>query len=347
MRARSIVTVATACAAAMLAGCTVHKTEAPPLSGPSELALSLSMTATPDSIAQDGGSQSAVKIVARGPDGRALASLPLRVDMSVNDVPQDFGTLSARSLVTGSDGSASVVYTAPRQSQGANTGTCNGLPGTCVTIVAAPTGSNFQTSTSQIVVIRLVPPGVILPPAGSPEAKFTFTPSAPEVDVPIVFDASSSTAGQNASEIASYSWNFGDGTASGPTVTHTFTSPGTFSVTLTVTNDRGLSASSTQAVVVSGADPFSGDWTFSPTAPLESQSVVFNATPVQSSGGHSVVQYGWDFGDPNDRSGASGAVTTHTFTKANTYNVVLTVVDDLGRTKVFPAKSVTVTVPKP
>src|SRR5437773_12544471 len=140
MRARSIVTVATACAAAMLAGCTVHKTEAPPLSGPSEFALSLSMTATPDSIAQDGGSQSSVKIVARDPDSRPITSLPLRVDMTVTGVAQDFGTLSARTIVTGSAGSASVMYTAPRQVQGANTGTCNGLPGTCSTIVATPPG---------------------------------------------------------------------------------------------------------------------------------------------------------------------------------------------------------------
>src|SRR3954468_22364495 len=105
MKTSSAAALATLCATAWLAGCTVHKTEAPPLSGPSELALALSMTATPDSITQDGGSQSAVKITARGPDGRALATLPLRVDMTVNNVPQDFGTLSARTIVTGSDGS--------------------------------------------------------------------------------------------------------------------------------------------------------------------------------------------------------------------------------------------------
>src|SRR5207247_623775 len=130
-------------------------------------------------------------------------------------------------------------------------------------------------------------------------------------------------------------------------VTHTFTTGGTFSVTLTVTNDRGLSASTTQAVVVGATDPFSGDWTFSPTTPLEKESVVFNATPVQSSPGHDVVQYTWDFGDPNDRTPASGAVTSHAFNVANTYNVLLTVVDDLGRTKVFASKQVTATAPKP
>jgi PKD repeat protein len=326
--------------------CTVHKTEAPSLSGPSEFALSILMTATPDSISQD-GSQSSVKIAARGPDGRALTSLPMRVEMMLDGVPQDFGTLSARTIVTGSDGVASVIYTAPRQNQSANGGQCPGLAGTCVTIVATAIGTNFQAVNPQIVTIRLVPPGVILPPAGSPTAAFTVTPSTVSVDVPTVFDASNSTAGQNSSELTSFSWNFGDGTAMGRTVTHTFTTGGTFNVTLTVTNDRGLSASSTQAIVVSATDPFTGDWTFSPTTPLENEAVVFNATPVQSSAGHQVVQYTWDFGDPNDREPKSGVVTSHSFAKANTYNVVLTVVDDLGRKKVFIPKALPVVVPKP
>jgi PKD repeat protein len=347
MRSSPALAVATLCAAASLAACTVHKTEAPALSGPSEFSLSLSMTATPDAISQDGGSQSSVRIVARGPDGRPISALPMRVDTTVNGVAQDYGSLSARTIVTGSDGIAAVTYTAPRQSQGVNTGTCNGLPGTCVDIVATATGTNFQTANPQLVTIRLVPPGVILPPAGSPTAAFTFTPSAVSVDVPIVFDASNSTPGQNSSEITSFTWNFGDGTATGKTVTHTFTTGGTFNVTLTVMNDRGLSDSDTQAIVVSATDPFTGDWTFSPTAPLENEAVVFNATPVQSSAGHQVVQYTWDFGDPNDRAEKSGVVTSHQFAKANTYNVVLTVVDDLGRKKVFSPKAVTVTVPKP
>ena len=194
----------------------------------------------------------------------------MRVDMTVNGVAQDFGTLSARTIVTGSDGIASVIYTAPRQAQGANSGTCNGLPGTCVSIVATPMGSNFETANPQIVTIRLVPPGVILPPAGSPTAAFTFTPSPPSVAVPLVFDAlEQQRQDRMSTEITSYSWDFGDGTsASGRTVTHTFTSGGTFNVTLTVTNDRGLvCVDHRRRSLWQATDPFSGDWTFSPTTP--------------------------------------------------------------------------------
>src|SRR5439155_13567277 len=104
---------AAALAIVATAGCTIHSTDAPPLTGPSELALTLRVTATPDSIAQDGGSQSSVKVTAIGPDGKPVSGLPIRLDMVVGGVPQDFGALSARTLVTGNDGTATTVFTAP------------------------------------------------------------------------------------------------------------------------------------------------------------------------------------------------------------------------------------------
>jgi len=63
MASRSRALLALALAASV--GCTVHKTEAPPLSGPSELSLSLTMLATPDTLSQDGFSQSTIVIQAR------------------------------------------------------------------------------------------------------------------------------------------------------------------------------------------------------------------------------------------------------------------------------------------
>src|SRR3954463_4963315 len=104
---------AAALALIITAGCTVKNTEAPPLNGPSGLALSLNVNAIPDSISQDGGSQSSVKVTAIGPNGRPVSALPLRLDMLVGGVAQDYGTLSARSVVTNSDGVATAVYTAP------------------------------------------------------------------------------------------------------------------------------------------------------------------------------------------------------------------------------------------
>src|SRR2546428_5876488 len=82
------------------AACTVHSTDVPSLSGPSEYALSLNIIASPDSIVRDGISQSIVVVTARDTNGKGLPSVPLRVDMLVAGVLADFGTLSARNLVT-------------------------------------------------------------------------------------------------------------------------------------------------------------------------------------------------------------------------------------------------------
>ena len=181
-----------------LSACGVHQTETPGLTGPSELALSLRITATPDSISQDGGSQSSIQIVAQDANAKPIVGLSVRVDIRVGGTFVDFGTLSARTVVTGSDGKANLVYTAPPPPPANSTfqatcgtfATTGELDGQCVAITAAPMGTNFSTAQSQFVEIRLVPPGVILPPAGTPTPKFTVSPTSPAANLPVQFDAS-------------------------------------------------------------------------------------------------------------------------------------------------------------
>jgi PKD repeat protein len=56
--------------------------------------------------------------------------------------------------------------------------------------------------------------------------------------------------------IASYSWSFGDSTSgSGPTVSHTYTAAGTYTARLTVTDNSGLTGTTSVSVVVTGAPP--------------------------------------------------------------------------------------------
>jgi PKD repeat protein len=338
MNASSTLAVATLCAAATFAACTVHKTEAPALSGPSEFALSLSMTATPDSINQDGSSQSSVRVSAKGPDGRPVSGLPLRVDMQVHGLLQDFGTLSARSIVTGSDGVAQTVYTAPPKAVGGNTETCAQAPGTCVDIVATPTGTNYQVANGQIATIRLVPPGVILPPADSPTARFDFLPTTIVAGQPVLFDAtgscggpiSTSTGCTSLNTIVKYAWDFGDGTTdSGATPTHSFSSLSSrsFAVTLTVTNDRGFEASLTKTVSVAATAPPSVDFEFLPAAPVAPATVFFTqlTSPV---GGRTNVRFDWTF---HDGTVKSGTTVPFQYTTDGVFVVRLTVTDDIGQ----------------
>src|SRR5207249_7993722 len=56
--------------------------------------------------------------------------------------------------------------------------------------------------------------------------------------------------------IASYTWSFGDGgVASGVAVSHSFARAGLFTVTLTVTDDLGLSSSDTVSVTIANRAP--------------------------------------------------------------------------------------------
>lgn len=77
-----------------------------------------------------------------------------------------------------------------------------------------------------------------------PTADFTYLPEHPKVGEPIEFDASDSFGFDG--EVVSYEWDFDeDGLpdATGINVQYTFTSPGSYDVTLTITDDAGNSDS--------------------------------------------------------------------------------------------------------
>ena len=108
--------------------------------------------------------------------------------------------------------------------------------------------------------------------------------------------------------ITSYAWTFGDGgTASGKTVTNSYATIGTFSVTFTVTNDRGLTATSVQSVTVGASVAPTAQFVTSQTTPVIGQTVFFNGDASRATVGHSIVQWTWDFGDG---AGSSAAVST-------------------------------------
>ncbi len=313
--------------------------EAPPLSGPSEFGTSVTLTASPDAINQDGGSQSVITITTRDSNGNPLRNVSLRTDIFVNGVHTDFGSLSARSVVTDANGRATLVYTAPAAPAGPSVDT-----GTTVDIVATPLGTNFANETPRLVTIRLLPTGVVAPPDGL-QPSFTFTPSSPLDHQTVIFDATSSRAPSN-NPIATYSWNFGDGaTGSGRTATHAFNTAGTFVVTLTVADAFNRTASTSQTVSVSaGAAPVAS-FTTSPSTAKVGDFVNFNASSSVAASGRTITSYSWDFGDGEQKT-TTTPTTTHDFLSAGTFTVTLTVTDDAGHTGVTTA-SVTITADAP
>jgi chitodextrinase len=307
-------------------GCTLQQQEAPPLAGPSDFATALSITVTPDILQQDGRSQSVVTVTARGPNGQPLSNVPLRAEIQVNGSPVDFGALSARSLVTDSNGRATVVYTAPPGVSGLAVDEF-----TIVNIVITPLGHDYSNASPRMAALRLVPTGTIVVPANL-QPSFTISPTTAGEGQAILFDGSASTAPSN-NPIDEFFWDFGDGsTATGVTVTHAYSRAGTYPVTLTIFDALGRGASTTKTVTITASAAPVANFVSSPAAPARGTPVTFNGASSVAATGRRIVSYSWDFGDPNDRTPGTGVAPSHIYSAPGTYTVTLTVTDDLGRT---------------
>jgi PKD repeat protein len=128
--------------------------------------------------------------------------------------------------------------------------------------------------------------------------------------------------------IVSYAWGFGDGTTgSGQSVSHTYSSPGLYSVVLTVTDNRGISNTDRTTITVSGANIAPTAAPGGPYSGKVGQSVAFDGTGSSDPDG-SIVSYSWNFGDGSAL--ASGATPSHTYTSIGNYTVTLTVTDNGG-----------------
>ena len=176
---------------------------------------------------------------------------------------------------------------------------------------------------SRTINITLEP---IAPVNEPPVALFTFSPSAPALGEWIQFDGTASVDPDGT--IASYSWNLGDGTTSyGATAWQRYTSPGTYTITLIVTDDDGASDSIAQTIQIGPTNqPPTAAFNYSPTNPAVDGWVQFDASASSDSDG-SIATYTWSFGDG---SSGTGAVAWHRFSAPGTYQVSLTVQDDDG-----------------
>jgi PKD repeat protein len=305
-----------------IAGCALDKQGAPSLTGPSELALSVTTSADPDVLTQDGQSRSQIKMMVRGANGQPDSTpRQMRLDIVVGGQVVDFGTLSSKSVFTGSDGTAMVLYTAPPAPAKSSGG-----PDPVVAIVITPVGWNYGNTTERNVLIRLTAPGVILPPNGTPVPKFVASPTTPRVGDKVTFDASTST---DDGTIVSYAWNFGDGdSATGVIASNRYELAGSYNVTLTVTDDRGLKATTAPTTITVGpTDAPTADFSVSPETAKVGQAVFVNGSLSKAAAGHRVDKYEWDFGDGGS---GSGVTFSHVYTAVGTYSIVLKVTDDFG-----------------
>ena len=140
----------------------------------------------------------------------------------------------------------------------------------------------------------------------------------------VEFDSSESSDDQG---VVDRRWNLGDGTEiSGPVlVTHTYTSPGTYLAELTVFDEQGESSSNQVAITVN--ENLAPNASFTASGEMTAETTVnFDASASADPDGD-IVSWTWDFGDGDSGSGSS---VDHVYAGAGSYNVSLTVTDDLG-----------------
>lgn len=158
-----------------------------------------------------------------------------------------------------------------------------------------------------------------------PFAKFTVSPGAGIKDTVFHFNASNSSDPDGA--IASYLWNFDDGSnAQGKIVDHKFKKYGTLRVTLTVTDSRGASDYSSRFIDVDASKPPLATFSVSPESGDTNTDFHFDATSSRDPDGR-ISDFRWSFGDGSSSTGQS---VTHRFASANSYAVSLVVVDNTG-----------------
>jgi len=247
-------------AGGLAAGCAVHQTEEPQLAGPSDVATSMRVTATPDLLKLGmsptvAGESSQVLAQVFGPDGKPQANTRLRVDIAtqLSDgswVLADCGELSARDLVTGSDGRAATVFTAPAQPPWMPQPACaNFSPGSAVRIVAAIGNNNAQIANERTADIRMILPA-LLPMPGGMTVNFTVNPTTAKAGDEVAFTDSGSTGAAGCS-VGAWDWTWSDGIKkSGPAVTHDFTPAGTYTASLLITDSCGNQGSKSVSVII-------------------------------------------------------------------------------------------------
>ena len=223
------------------------------------------------------------------------------------------GTIASHSWDFG-DGSAASTMPDPSHTY-ATAGTYN------VKLTVTDNGGATGTITKAVTVAA----------NAAPTADFTFTTNYLTANF-------SNTATDSDGTIASYSWDFGDGSAASTTAnpSHSYAAGGTYNVKLTVTDNAGATGTITKPVTVAANVAPTASFTFT------TSQLVANFTDASIDSDGTIVSRSWNFGDGSAVSTATNP--SHTYTAGGSYTVMLTVTDNAGA---IGTSSQTVTVVAP
>ncbi len=170
-------------------------------------------------------------------------------------------------------------------------------------------GSDTKTEKDYIAVTGDIPP---------PVAMFEATPLSGSAPLTVQFKDLS------IGPPTTYYWDFGDATISDQAnPTHLYSNPGSYTVTLTVTNSGGSHTMKRENyILVSGSGGVTADFTGTPTTGTAPLTVQFTD---KSTG--SPTMWSWNFGDNSTEMVAN---PSHTYAAPGTYTVTLTASSQTG-----------------
>jgi PKD repeat protein len=209
-----------------------------------------------------------------------------------------------------------------------------------VKAVGKPTLTNKMSGGVQVTITNQ-------PPTASLSIINSLTKSSVTGSVTAPASITASTAGSIDPDgtVVSSTINFGDGSAPviGSSASHSYSAAGTYTITGTVTDNLGATASKSAAIVISSGSNQPPVAKVSATPNLAYAPALISVSAAGSSDpdgsiASSVISFG-------DGTSASGLTATHTFSAAGVYTLMATITDNLGASSTA-STSVTVKAPE-
>lgn len=173
-----------------------------------------------------------------------------------------------------------------------------------------------QTDTDTCIVRVRIPPI---------QTSFTYTPQEHTIqDTVYFYDTSTDPDGS----IVSWNWGFGDGfTSTLKDPTHDYSDKGSYTVTLTVTDNDGNLGTFEEMITVLNLPP-TADFIYSPSSPIAGRDIHFSDKSSDPEG--KSLECLWDFGDG---TASTKENPVHRYEEGGEYTVKLTVTDDADDTE--------------